>query len=424
MLTATLLTLGVVLLAMCLAERHVSRLPMSPATAYLAVGWIAGEIVRPALQGSPFQPRHADLLVILTEAALLVSLFSAGLRLRALPTAKGWRIAAVLASLGMLVTVVLTAVAARWLLPGLGWAAAVLVAAILAPTDPVLAGAVQIRSTTDRDALRVSLTAEGGINDATAAPFAMLGLGLLGLVPLGNHGMTWALQDFLWPVAGGLALGWVLGRTLGWMVRMLLRRGHGLAWDDLLYVGFIALAYGLSRLTATSAFLVVFTAALGQMLRAPPQDDGHEPHREREELAERLRDFGERLGRLAEVAMVMMLGLGLAWIRWSLGAVLLAVVLIVVVRPLAVMCCIPSSALPPAQRRLVAWFGIRGVGSMFYLAYALDAGTNPELSLRLADTTLPAIALSIVVHGISATPLMAWYRGRRGRGSAGPRAED
>jgi NhaP-type Na+/H+ or K+/H+ antiporter len=424
MLTATLLIVGVVLLAMCLAERHVSRWPMSPATVYLAVGWIAGAVVRPSLQGSPFQPQHANLLVVLTEGALLVSLFSCGLRLRVPPTVKGWRIAAVLASLGMLITVVLTTVAAWLLLPGLGWPAAMLVGAILAPTDPVLAGEVQIHSTTDRDGLRVSLTAEGGLNDATAAPFAMLALGVLGLVPLGEHAVTWALQDFAWPMLGGVVLGWLFGHALGIVVRLLLRRGHGLGWDELLYLGVITLAYGLSRLTATSAFLFVFTAALGPMLRPPPTDDGHEAHREREQLAQRLRGFGERLGRLAEVAMVMLLGVGLAWVRWSVGVVLLALVLLAVVRPVAAMCCIPSRALPAAQRRLVAWFGIRGVGSMFYLAYALDAGTNPELSMRLADAALPAIALSIVVHGISATPLMAWYRGLRAGGQAAPREHD
>ncbi|HEX4511337.1 MAG TPA: cation:proton antiporter, partial [Burkholderiaceae bacterium] len=370
-------------------------------------------IARPLLQGSPFQARHADLLVILTEGALLVSLFCAGLRLRVPPTVKGWRIAAVLASLGMLVTVVLATLAARLLLPQLGWAAAVLVAAILAPTDPVLAGDVQIDSTTDRDALRVSLTAEGGINDATAAPLALLALGLLGLVPLGDHGMKWVFQDFLWPMVGGVVLGWLFGRAMGWIVRVLLRRGHGLGWDELLYFGVIILAFGLSRLTATSAFLFVFAAALGPMLRAHTAEDDQEPHREREALAERLRNFGERLGRLVEAGMVMLLGVSLAWVQWSLGAVLLALALLFVVRPLAVFCCIPARALPPAQRRLVAWFGIRGVGSMFYLAYALDAGTNPELSTQLADAVLPAIALSIIVHGISATPLMTWYRARR-----------
>jgi NhaP-type Na+/H+ or K+/H+ antiporter len=316
----------------------------------------------------------------------------------------------------MLATIALAGWAAALLLPGLGWAGALLLAGILAPTDPVLASEVQIRSPTDRDALRVSLTAEGGLNDATAAPIVMLGLGLCGLVPLGAWGLHWAWHDLLWPIAGGAALGWLFGRLLGAAVHWLLQRGHGLGWDELLYLGIIMLAYGLARLTQTSAFLFIFTAALGPLLRmrAIEGGDGNAALRaEREALAERLRAFGERCGRLVEVAMVLMLGLAMAWIEWRWQVVAFAALLAGVLRPLAVYACVPARTLPAPQRRLVAWFGIRGVGSLFYLAWVIDAGAPPALVRELVNATLPAIALSIVLHGVSATPLMAWYRRRR-----------
>ena len=413
MLTATLITVGLVLLAMGLAERHVKRLPLSPATVYLIVGWIGGELLRGRIDASPLGPEHANSLVVVTEVALLASLFSVGLRLRVPPAMRGWRVAGLLASLGMVATVGLGTVAAAWLVPGLGWAASFLVAAILAPTDPVLAGDLQIRSTTDRDALRVALTAEGGLNDATAAPFALLGLGLCGLVPLRAHGLAWAWHDLVWPMAGGIAFGWLFGRVLGRAMHGLLGRGHGLGWDELLYLGVITLAFGLSRLTATSAFLFVFTAALGPLIAPRSMPRGEGMLAESEALAERLRGFGERCGRLAEVAMVMLLGAGMAWVHWSWGTAAFALAMLLLVRPLAVLLSVPRGSLPPAQRRLVAWFGIRGVGSMYYLALAMNAGTSPELSTRLADAALPAIALSIIVHGISATPLMTWYVGLR-----------
>ena len=154
MLTATLLLVGVVLVAMCLAERHVTRLPLSPAAVYLVVGWVAGEMARPHMTVSPTSPQHADMLVVLTEGALLISLFSVGLRLRVPPTVKGWRIAVTLASSAMIATIALAALVAAFLLPELGWAGALLLAGILAPTDPVLASDVQVAEPTDRDRLR------------------------------------------------------------------------------------------------------------------------------------------------------------------------------------------------------------------------------------------------------------------------------
>jgi NhaP-type Na+/H+ or K+/H+ antiporter len=111
--------------------------------------------------------------------------------------------------------------------------------------------------------------------------------------------------------------------------------------------------------------------------------------------------------------MVLMLGLAMAWIEWRWQIVAFAALLACVLRPLAVFACVRPHALPVPQRRLVAWFGIRGVGSLFYLAWVIDAGPSAALVRELVNATLPAIAMSIVLHGVSATPLMGWYRGRR-----------
>ncbi len=414
MLTATLLLLGVVLLAMCLFERHVTRLPMSPATVYLAVGWIAGEMAHAKVKLPPTAPERADMLVIITETAVLISLFAVGLRLRTPFTLKGWRVAAILASTGMVATIGLATIAGAWLMPSLGWVGALLLAAILAPTDPVLASEVQIRSENDADAVRVSLTAEGGLNDGTALPIVMLALGLLGVGTLGENGLHWAWHALAWPILGGALLGWCFGRALGSTVHRLLRRGHGLGWDELLYLGIIALAYGLSRLTDTSSFLFVFTCALGLFrLSAEESDRLTAAGVDGAELADRLLEFGHRCERLVEVAMVLMLGFAMAWVAWRAELVAYGLLLVVVIRPLSVFMTVPRREMPKTQRRLVAWFGIRGIGSLFYLAYVIDAGIAPTLASDLVDATLPAIAISIVLHGISATPLMALYRRRR-----------
>jgi NhaP-type Na+/H+ or K+/H+ antiporter len=273
---------------------------------------------------------------------------------------------------------------------------------------------VQIRSHHDRDAVRVALTAEGGLNDATALPVVLLALGLLGIGDLGAGGTRWLWHDLAWPIAGGALLGWVFGRLLGRVIHALQRRGHGLGWDELMYLGIITVAYGLSRLTETSAFLFVFAAALGLFRRSPQAvaslaRAGVEP----DELAERLLGFGHRCGRLAEVVMVLLMGFAMPWVQWRGEPLVYATLLLLVIRPLSVFLTIPGRALPRTQRRIVAWFGIRGVGSLFYLALVIDSGLSPTLAGDLMNATLPAIALSILLHGVSATPLMALYRRRR-----------
>ncbi|MEO5687157.1 MAG: cation:proton antiporter [Burkholderiaceae bacterium] len=414
MLTATLLLLGVVLLAMCLLELVVTRLPLSPAVIYLAVGWIAGWMVQAKVLTPPTAPARADMLVVITEIAVLISLFAVGLQLRIPWTFKGWRVAAILASASMLVTIALATLAGWWLMPGLGFAGALLLAGILAPTDPVLASEVQIRSQNDRDAVRVSLTAEGGLNDGTALPVVMLALGLLGIGDLGVGGTRWLWHDLAWPIVGGALLGWAFGRGLGKVIHALLRHGHGLCWDELLYLGIITVAYGLSRLTDTSSFLFVFAAALGLFRRSTRATDsleraGVEP----DELGDRLLAFGHRCGRLVEVVMVLLMGFSMPWVQWRGEPLMYAALLLVVIRPLSVFMTVPGRAMPRIQRRVVAWFGIRGVGSLFYLALVIDSGISPVLATDLVNATLPAIALSVLLHGVSATPLMALYRQRR-----------
>ena len=414
MLTSTLLLLGTVLLAMCLLELHVTRLPLSPATVYLGVGCIAGWMVKDQVHVPPTAPQRADMLVIITETAVLISLFAVGLQLRMPWTLRGWRVAALLASVTLVVTIALATLAGLWLMPSLGFAGALLLAGILAPTDPVLASEVQIRSRNDRDAVRVALTAEGGLNDGTALPVVMLALGLLGIGQLGDHGGHWLWHDLAWPIAGGALLGWGFGRLLGRVIHALLRNGHGLAWDELMYLGIITVAYGLSRLTETSSFLFVFAAALG-LFRRP----SHEltslapPAVETDGVADRLLAFGHRCGRLVEVTMVLLMGFAMPWVQWRGEPLAYAALLLVVIRPLSVFLTIPGRAMPWAQRRVVAWFGIRGVGSLFYLALVTDSGLAQPLVNELVNATLPAIALSVLLHGVSATPLMGLYRKRR-----------
>jgi NhaP-type Na+/H+ or K+/H+ antiporter len=404
--TATLLV-GAVLLALALVDRPLSRLPLSPALIYLAIGWAAGAVLGVPDAGT----REAQLpvAVMATEFAVLISLLAVGLRLRTPATLGAWRVALLLAGPGMVVTIAL-AMAAAHLLLGLPWPAALLVAAVLAPTDPVLASEVQITSDEDRDAVRLSLTAEGGLNDGSALPGVMLALGLLGLHAIGPQAIDWWWHDLVWPIGGGLALGTGLGFAVGRLLRRRIEAGDGVARDELLYVAVVAIGYAVARALGVSTFVTVFS--IGATLLLPLRDAAVEGSGR--ELTQRMHAFGARVERLVEASMVLAVGVLLHTVHIGLAEGLFAVVLLAAVRPLSVLAVVRGRRMPPRQRRLVAWFGIRGIGSLYYLAYALEQGLPDGLAERLVAATLCCVALSIVLHGMSATPLMREYQRRRG----------
>jgi len=417
MLTQLLLLFGTVLLALALAHRLLRRLPMTAAVVYLAAGWLAG-----LLLGAPpmdLWTRHASVLALGTELALLMSLFAVGLRLRVAPDLSSWKLALLMAGPGVVLAIVLGCAAGVWLL-ALPWPAALLLACILAPTDPVLASEVQVRSETDRDALRLALTAEGALNDSSVSPAVMLALGLMGLHALGVGGplgsLHWWLQDLLWPMAGGALLGLGLGALLGQLLRLRWAQGELLVRDELLYAGTVALACGLARLSFTSTFVVVFCTGLVllQALRAETSGDAGFS------LPERFHAFGSRIERLVEAVSVLALGLALHSVRITAWTLAFALVLVLLVRPLSVLPLLGGKQLLPSQRRLLAWFGIRGLGSLFYLSHALENGLAGPQAEALIAATLVSIALSILLHGVSATPMMTAYRQRRGAGARQP----
>ena len=398
--------LGLVVLVLALADKPVQRLPLSPAVIYLGVGCLAGSLL-----GAPdaqVLQTHAPVLTLVLELAVLVSLFAVGLRLRVMSTFTAWRAALLLAGPGMVATILMAAVAAYALL-GLAWPAALLLAAIVAPTDPVLASDVQIRSEQDRDAVRRAVTAEGGLNDGAALPAVMLALGLLGLHALGPGGSRWWWADLAWPIGGGAALGAALGGLLGWALKGRALRADTLDRDELIYAGALLLALGLARATATSSFVLVFVVGVTMLL--PLRGLPHQG------LAERLQAFGARCERLVEAATVLAAGvmLNAADLGWPAltQALPFALVMAIVVRPLAVMACVRRPLMPGHQRRLVAWFGIRGIGSLFYLLFVLEHGVAGALAQQLVAATLVCVAVSIVLHGVSATPLMARYQQRK-----------
>ncbi|MGV3726304.1 cation:proton antiporter [Hydrogenophaga sp.] len=417
------LFVGGLLLIMGVTPTLLKRLPVTPAMLYLAVGLFMGPTVLGVFSFNPL--KESALLEVLTEVAVLVSLFAAGVKMPVPFGWRQWRAPLQLATLSMAVTVGLVAAFGVWVL-GLPLGAAVLLGAILAPTDPVLATDVQSRHPGDRDQLRFTLSCEAGLNDGSAFPFVMLGLGLLGLHGLGDHGMQWVLGDVLWATAGGVAIGVLCGTALarmGWWLRSGPQR-HELL-DDFLGLGLIGVVYGLSAWSNAWGFLAVFFAAvalrqteMGLAARqphapahdpAPPPDAGPASTVSRGALV-----FKEHLERVSELVLVLLLGGSLYLDSWSWSAVGLALFLFAVARPLSVVVGLLGTRTPRRMLGMTAWFGVRGIGSMYYLMYAIQHGLPQGLSLQLMQLTLIVVALSILLHGLSVKPMMrgVWRRGK------------
>jgi NhaP-type Na+/H+ or K+/H+ antiporter len=425
------LVVGALLVVMALTGSVLKRLPLSTSMLYLAVGFALGPGGFAIFYLDPIE--RAALLERVTEVAVIISLFSAGLKLRVGWRDPRWRTPLRLATTSMVVTVALVA-ALGYYGVGLPLGAAILLGAVLAPTDPVLASDVQVESATDRDRLRFSLTGEAGMNDGTAFPFVMLGLGLLGLHEIGSWGWRWVAVDLVWAVVSGVGVGWVLGTAVGKLV-LYLRREHreAVGTDDFLTLGLIALSYGGALLVKGYGFLAVFAAGLALRnieQRHAVETRGHDAAPaeiaeqaaagEHEEIAtsaetapaymaQAALGFTEQIDRIGEVVVVLLVGAMLSEATLSLHALWFVPLLFFVVRPIAVAVGAPMRGAPRLQRHLTMWFGIRGIGSIYYLSYATAHGVPEAIARTLTALVLTTVAVSAVAHGVTVTPLMRRY---------------
>ena len=416
------LLVGGLLLAMGLTAPSLKRLPITSAMIYLLVGMSIGPM---GLGLFHFNPLHESaLLEVLTEGAVLISLFAAGVKMPVPVLYLRWRTPVLLAFVAMAVTVGLVTLFAHYLL-GLTVGAAILLGAIIAPTDPVLATDVQIRHPKDRDRLRFILTCEAGMNDGTAFPFVMLGLGMLGLHELGDFGLRWILVDVLWATIGAIAIGVLAGSGVAHLV-VRLRQGHhnvGLL-NDFLGLGLIGVVYGISVFASAWGFLAVFVAAVAlrqtelalvgdkiDVDEAKPQDETDEDAPE-SHVSDASLVFKEHLERLSELLLILLIGGTLFWDSWSWRALGFALFLFTIARPLSVAISLIGTRTPRRILGMAGWFGVRGIGSLYYLMYAIQHGLPEKVALELIHLTLVVVALSIFVHGISVKPMMSrfWRR--------------
>ncbi|WP_427159992.1 cation:proton antiporter [Aliinostoc sp. HNIBRCY26] len=404
-----LLLIGLLLLVVTLCSGWITRLPLSFALIYLLVGIFLGSEGLGMIQLRENNVFNAKVLERLTEFVVIISVFSCGLKIIHPLRWRVWNITARLIILLMPISIVGLAIVGRLFL-GMNWGEAILLGAILAPTDPVLASEVQLTDTNDKDELRFGLTSEGGLNDALAFPFVYFGIYAMKDNNWSNWFKDWLLVDVIWAIASGMVMGFIVAKLIVWVDQKIQKkRAADALMEDFVAISAILITYCLTEMINGYGFLAVFVAGL------IVQDSYRNPEKPMAQL-----EFIERLERLLEVGTILLLGSILLWrpmLNYASQSLIVIVLLFLVIRPVgAWISTIGKRPLNsqrrrfhPATRWLFGWFGIRGVGSLYYLAYAFSEGLKGEVSEQISWITYTTIVVSVVVHGISATPLMNWY---------------
>lgn len=398
-----LLGLGAAILLVSWAPVGLKPLPLTLAILCVVLGVV---IFSTGLLSFNPDPRTWDTATErLTELVVIISLMGAGLKI---DRPLGWRRWASTWRL-LAIAMPLTIVAVAWLgLAGLGFslAMALLLGAAMAPTDPVLAADVQVGppQSGDEDEVRFGLTSEAGLNDALAFPFVHLAILAAAGGLAASGGLTeWFTIKVGWKLLAGAGVGVLCGLIFG---RLVFRRSKEAArfGDGLVAVAATLLAYAAAELAHGYGFLAVFICAL--TLRARERD--HDFHQE-------MHDFSDQIERLLMMLLLVLFGGALAngllvSLTWTDALVGLAVVF--VVRPVAGMIAMIGSRQPMRERLLLSFLGIRGVGSVYYVAYALNHGEFGD-SERLWAVVGFIILVSILVHGVTAAPLLRRLTRRR-----------
>lgn len=384
------------------------RAPLSLPIVCVLIG--AGLFSLPQIGFDPLPRDWPQITERLTEFVVIIALMGAGLKIDRIFNLKRWGVTWRLLGVTMMLSILAIALLGMTVL-GLSLAGAVLLAGALAPTDPVLASDIQVGAPQEgrEDEVRFGLTSEAGLNDGLAFPFVNLAIALA-LIASGQKSewlVEWLTLNVAWEIGAGLAIGWVVGWAFGWLTFHIPVGARLATTRD----GFIVLAatfvsYAVSEILHCYGFLAVFITALA--FRHADRD--HDFHVE-------MHDFIEQIERMAMMVVLVLFGGALAsGLLAGLKPldVLAAVIIVLVVRPLAGMIGFIGWKRPLREKLILAFFGIRGVGSFYYLAYGLNAAPFHEGDRLWALVGLICL-MSILLHGITVTPVMRRFDRSQGR---------
>jgi NhaP-type Na+/H+ or K+/H+ antiporter len=390
------------------------RLPLSLPIICIAVG--AGIFLLPAVSLRPLPLSFSVVTERFTELVVIIALMGAGLKLDRVFSWRRWSATWRLLGITMPLSIAAITLIGGWGL-GLSWTAALLLGASLAPTDPVLASDVQVGPprSGEEDEVRFGLTSEAGLNDGLAFPFVNLALALTLAATTGEPwARDWLLHDVMWEIGVGVVGGWAIGKLFGWLTFHVPAESKLAATGDgLIAIAATFVSYGVTEILDCYGFLAVFVTAL--TLRRSHRD--HEFQRE-------MHDITEQVERVAMMVLLILFGGALVSglllpLRWQDAVAAVAIILLV--RPIAGLAGLVGFTADRREKLTLAFFGIRGVGSFYYLAYALNHASFPEAERLWAIVGLVAL-LSILLHGLTVTPVMRSIDRQQGRDPDGPDA--
>lgn len=389
---------GIATLGMAWMPALSRRLKISYAVLYTLLGFLVYSFLEILPEPNPTKENSVTLR--LTELVVIISLMGTGLRIDEPFSLQRWRVPLKLVSITMMLSISAKALLGYFLL-GFDLPSSILLGAALAPTDPVLASDVQVGPPQEKSSSRVkfSLTAEGGLNDGMAFPFTWLAVALA-LYPHDHITIyEWIVEDLVWRIIVGIVVGFLIGKAVAYVVFVLPSKGKYTFPAD----GFVALSltfvvYGIAELLHGYGFLAVFICAV--TLRN--QELNHDYHL-------KLHAFMDQIERIM-VALVLILFGGsiangiLSLLNWQI--VVFGVISILAVRPLCSYFSLANEALRPKAKWMISFYGIKGVGSLFYLAFALDQAPF-AFSAELWTTVSFIVLCSILIHGFTAPTVMA-----------------
>ncbi|WP_066723838.1 cation:proton antiporter [Sphingomonas pituitosa] len=383
------------------------RLPLSLPIVCIGLGAALFSLPQVTLQ--PLPMRYPEVTERFTELIVIIALMGAGLKIDRVFGWRRWAVTWRLLAITMPLSILSITMLAGWAM-GVPVAVALLLAASLAPTDPVLAADVQVGppKTGEEDEVRFGLTSEAGLNDGAAFPFVHLAILLAASAVSHKPWLAeWLTYRVAWEILGGIAGGWLVGRAFGWLTfhvpaeTKLARTGDGMVALAATFV-----SYGLTEIVHVYGFLAVFVTALTFRHAHREHDFHHEMH-----------TIIEQVERLVMMILLILFGgalvsgllSGLTWRDAALAATIL-----LIVRPLAGLLGLWGYPADRGEKLTLAFFGIRGVGTIYYLAYGINHMAVGHAE-RLWGVAGLVVLFSILLHGLTVTPIMRSLDRQQGR---------
>jgi NhaP-type Na+/H+ or K+/H+ antiporter len=279
-------------------------------------------------------------------------------------------------------------------------AESLLLGTIIAPTDSVLASDASPQPDTEQEAASFTLAAESGVNNGLATVIVLLVLGMMGLSDSDSTELGSISLVALWAAIGGVLAGALIGTGMARWIKLLDPERQADFLEEAMVFATAALAYGAALAIHTDGFLAVFAAGIalshGGRLRRPLRN---------RPLMPRVLRIATRIERYSWLVVVVLLGTLVGSVEYKWWMLAFAVLLILVIRPLAVRLGLGGVAMPESQWRGVAWFTARGIASLYCLAFSINHGLSAPYARQLAGVTLVVVVTSLIASTISGLPL-------------------